>query len=348
VAIRCSITVLVPLFVLLAIGRLDLAVFASFGAFPSIYGRNVSHGARLHMQLRAGMLMFATLLGAIAAATLLASSPAAEGTMAEGTMAEWPMAEWSMAGVIALVAGITALVTQYWELRPGGSLFFVFAFGAVASMPTQPPIGEAVVTSIVVICWSLAMGMSSRLLGRRFWKPFGWPAGGVFRGDAAAVAYPLVALNVASAAVAGTAALLLSEPWGINHTYWAQLASVVPLAGHPTRLAVNRGLHRVIGTCGGLVIAALASLAHPPLWALILLIALFQGLTELVIVRSYVLGQLFVTPLALLSIELAMQGAGADVHAGALLYDRGLETVIGSAVGIVTVLLPWAVRKVSR
>lgn len=62
VAIRCGVSVFVPLLTLLLIDRIDLAIFASFGAFTAIYGRNLEHGPRLQMQLRVGFLMTALLL----------------------------------------------------------------------------------------------------------------------------------------------------------------------------------------------------------------------------------------------------------------------------------------------
>ena len=42
-AIRCAVGVFVPLITLVLLGRLDLAIFASFGAFTGIYGRGELH-----------------------------------------------------------------------------------------------------------------------------------------------------------------------------------------------------------------------------------------------------------------------------------------------------------------
>lgn len=44
VGVRCAVSVFVPLVLLLVLDRVDLAVFASFGAFTAIYGRNQPHG----------------------------------------------------------------------------------------------------------------------------------------------------------------------------------------------------------------------------------------------------------------------------------------------------------------
>ena len=57
VALRCAVGVFVPLITLVLLDRLDLAIFASFGAFAGIYGRNEPHARRLALQFRAGGLM---------------------------------------------------------------------------------------------------------------------------------------------------------------------------------------------------------------------------------------------------------------------------------------------------
>ena len=62
VATRCAISVFAPLITLVLLDRLDLAIFASFGAFTGIYGRNEPHAKRLGLQIRAGALMRVVML----------------------------------------------------------------------------------------------------------------------------------------------------------------------------------------------------------------------------------------------------------------------------------------------
>jgi len=61
---------------------------------------------------------------------------------------------------------------------------------------------------------------------------------------------------------------------------------------------------------------------------------------EMFIARQYMLAQVFVTPLALISTLLV-----APVPPGILLRDRIVETIIGAAVGIAVVLAPGTWRK---
>ena len=62
VAIRCAVGVFVPLITLVFLDRLDLAIYASFGAFAGIYGRNEPHAKRFLLQFRAGTLMLVVIL----------------------------------------------------------------------------------------------------------------------------------------------------------------------------------------------------------------------------------------------------------------------------------------------
>lgn len=148
-----------------------------------------------------------------------------------------------------------------------------------------------------------------------------------------------------AAGVAGSLATALGPVLGIQHNYWAMVAAVVPLVGHSTRYRVNRGLQRIIGTFLGLLVLAGVLWIHPPLWVIVLIIAALQCTAELFIARQYVLAQIAVTPLALLSTVLAMSASSPEVHTSGLVYDRIIETVIGAVVGMLCVATPWAWRK---
>lgn len=292
VGLRVGVTVLVPLLVLLATHRMDLAVYAVFGAFTGIYGRNLRHDPRLRAQLRGGGLMLAVL----AAATLAGRLGVAE------QADPWGLVLWT-----TVVAGVCAFV------------------------------------------WALAVGMASRVHpGRR--HQIVWPDPVLHDDGARRLILWEAAWYVVAAGVAGVVATLLAAPAGVHHNYWAMVAAVVPLVGHSTRYRVSRGLQRVIGTFLGLVLTAGIILLDPPVIVLVLIIAVLQVAAELYIARQYVIAQTVVTPLALLStmlVGVTAGGAGSLMAAGGLqhLADRGVETVIGAAVGIVCVLFPWAWRR---
>ena len=327
-AIRCAVGVFVPLTSLVLLGRLDLAIFASFGAFTGIYGRNEPHGRRLVLQLRAGTLMLGIiLLGALTAraGTELALTPSDR--------------TWLQVLATTLVAGGCSLIVARWRLRPAGSLFHIFAFAAIASIPHQPPLWQGMLVSVLTVAFSLLVGLSSRVVPSRRQSWFRPPPVRLTAGERRAARLEAVGYLVA-AGLAGTLATLAGERLGFGHNYWAMVAAVVPLVGHTTRHRISRGVQRIIGTALGLVLLAAILLLEPAPWLTVLVIAACQFGAEMFIARQYVLAQIFVTPLALISTLLV-----APVPAGTLLRDRFLETLIGAAVGIGVVLAPAVWRR---
>jgi uncharacterized membrane protein YccC len=99
----------------------------------------------------------------------------------------------------------------------------------------------------------------------------------------------------------------------------------------------------MLGTIVGVLIAAaLLALPLSPL-AVIVVVVLLQMTAELVVGRNYGLTLAFVTPLAILMVELAH-----PVDELVLLRDRALETALGVLVGVVATLLTHAASQRSR
>ncbi|MET1064327.1 MAG: FUSC family protein [Arthrobacter sp.] len=330
VAIRCAVGVFVPLITLVLLDRLDLAIFASFAAFTGIYGRNEPHARRLNLQMRAGGLMILVMF----LAALTARADALAGLSAAGTT-------WLLVGATTVVAGACSLVVAWWRLRPSGSLFHIFAFAAIASIPNQPPLWQAMLVAVLTAAFSLLVGLSSRVARSRR-TPWVRPKPPRLTPDEKRAAWLESAGYVVAAGLAGTLGTLAGVWLGVGHNYWAMVAAVVPLVGHTTRHRVSRGVQRVAGTALGLVLLAGILLLQPNPWQTVLVIAACQFGAEMFIARQYLLAQVFVTPLALTSTLLV-----APVPPGILLRDRIVETIIGAAVGIVVVLAPGAWRRLA-
>ncbi|MER1996301.1 MAG: FUSC family protein [Arthrobacter sp.] len=310
VGIRCGIGIGVPLTVLLVLGRIDLAIFVAFGAFTSIYGRNEPHRQRLGHQARAGVLMFAVILaGALSSRVGLDA--------------------WGIVAGTTAVAGLATVATGYWRLRPAGSLFHIFAYAAIASVPSHPPLEQGMLAAGATIVFALLLGMSGMLL-KRYRTPWEKPPRPAVTAARQKAIWADGALYAVAAFTAGSTATLL----GIGHNYWAMVAATVPLVGATFRHRIQRGLSRMLGTFGGLGVTALILFAGLAPWQLVLVIALLQCGAELFIARNYALAQVVITPLALLSTELSHSSDPA-----VLMQDRAVETVIGALVGMALVLL---------
>ncbi|MCB1543554.1 MAG: FUSC family protein [Methylobacteriaceae bacterium] len=132
----------------------------------------------------------------------------------------------------------------------------------------------------------------------------------------------------AAALIAGGIGALM----GLDRAYWAIAASVLMLyQGLDLTRAMQRGLERTLGTFAGLGLAAILLSAHPHGLALAAIIMVLQFLIEIVVVRNYALATIFITPIALTVTEAATPAG--DI--ATLLIDRGVDTAIGCAVGLV-------------
>ncbi len=306
-ALRVGVSVTVPLVLAAAAGRLDLALYAVFGAMASIYGRQGTHVDRAVMQLSAaGVQVGAVVLGVVTSAAT--SSP-------------WP----AVVGV-GVVAALAADISDVRRWRPPGALFAVFAYGASATAPaTWSTVPVALAVSAGAAAFALAVGAVGGLLAthrRSGTTPTRPP-----------VRPELLRRHAVGAAAAATPATALAPAWGSPLAYWAAVAAVVPLAAADVRGRLRRAWQRFAGTLVGLVVAALVLAAQPGEWAVVALVAVLQVATELVVIQRYALAMVFVTPMALLMTYL---GRGSS---DGLVLDRAATTAIGVLVGVAVILV---------
>lgn len=308
-AARIALGVAVPLLLLLWLGRLDLSVYASFGAFTGIYGRHEPWASRLRHQLQAGALL--------SASVGLGLWLAHQGAGAVVTVA-----------VTALISLGTALLSLSLGLRPAGALFFVFCVGVIAAIPKPASLGLGLGVAVLSAWLSIALGQWGAWVSARR-RP----------DELAAVKPPPINLgdywryglrHGLSVAVAGGLSTLLA----LGHNDWAMVAAaaVVGVLGHRARL--QRSIHRVTGTLAGLLVTGALLWLAPVPWVMVLLAVVMQFFAEVYVARNYGLALVFVTPLALLMNQLAHPVAAAP-----LLTARAVETVLGAAVGLIAVVL---------
>ncbi len=313
VALRAAVSLGVPLLFLWVIGRVDLSVYASFGAFASLYGRFDAYADRIRMQAAAGTVV----VGAMLVGTVL-------------VLLDTPVALRMV--VVSLLAAFAALAAYRWHWHPPGALFVVFAAGACASIPAVPASllhvallgGGSVLFSVAL---TAGIAVARRGLRRT-------PARSTMTADADAL---WMAVAVGSGALlAGVAGLVLVG----DHWYWAMVGAVAALGGAQLTARIVRGVQRLVGTLIGVAIAAGLLALHLPTLATIAVAVLLQAGAELYVNRNYGVAMFFVTPLALLMVELAVP---ADPLV--LLTDRALDTAIGVVVGTaVAVVAAWRRR----
>ncbi|NOP99130.1 MULTISPECIES: FUSC family protein [Mycolicibacterium] len=304
-ALRVALGLAVPGAALLFAGRPDLMIYAVFGAVTGMYGRAEPRRRRVvHQAQAAGIL-----LGGVAIGVALANAHAHP---------------WALVVTAVVFVAVGSVVTDRLGLKPEGPFYGVFALGAVATV--HP--GRVSPVAAVFIC--AATALLCVLLG----------ALDAPRGPAAACAPAAPAQGVmvhairyaTAVAAAGTAGVLL----GVEHANWAIAAAAGPLAAADTGGRVRRGVHRLLGTLVGLVVATLLLVPHPNEYVLAICLMVLLFPTELFMAHHHAVALGFFTPLIMLMTDLA-----EPAEPLALLADRGIDTVIGVAAAIsVAVLLP--------
>lgn len=315
VAIRAAISVGVPLLFLWTMGRLDLSIYASFGAFASLYGRTDRIGDRVRMQAAAGAVLLTAML--IGTATSVA-----------GLAAPWAIV------VVSAVASLVTLLAYSAQWHPPGALFIVFAAGATASVPADVTrLMDVLAVGLAAVVFSIVITFVYEALSARSIPRLTRTKNRIAVGAVAAE----MAITVAVATLlGGIAGLLLLD----SHWYWAMVGAVAAVSGPHVKARIIRGLQRLIGTGLGVVVAAaILALGVPPLGVILIAVGL-QAAAELFVGRNYAIAMVFITPLALLMVQLA-----APTTAGVLLSDRLGETLVGIVAGTAVAVVSALVRR---
>lgn len=326
VALRAAASVAVPMLVLWATDHLEWSLYATFGAFASLFGRTVPIRPRLRMQVQAAGVLVASVLVGTLIAVLSATVP--------GTA-------WVVVPVAAAWATAVAVLSHRLRWHPPGPLFPVFALGACSSVPVgldRLPVALAV--SVAAALFALLLTVCTA----RFETGGGAPP--TAARPAAPAAAPLtgrlpdaggeppwsmshyVVRYGVGVTVAGAVALT------IGHPYWAMVAAVVPMSAPDATGRVLRAAQRLAGTLLGVVVAWALLVSGPPPLVVIAVAALLQAGAELYVGRNYALAMVFITPLALSMTHLAH-----PVPVAGLAGERALDTLVGVAVAVAITLL---------
>lgn len=140
-----------------------------------------------------------------------------------------------------------------------------------------------------------------------------------------------------------TAACGFSLLLGLDRYYWVGLTATTVLQAGSVVLTMNRALQRSLGTLVGVVVGAVLIALHPPLALVIVLAAVFQGLTQLVVGRNFFYASILVTPMALL-----LSATAAPEPITDLAQSRIIDTVVGSVFGLLGSMLLWRGASATR
>lgn len=315
-AVRVAAGLLIPLLVLILLGRTDLTLCAIFGSLTGVFGRTEPHWRRLRHQTLPGVLMCLTVVAGV-------------------SMSVAGRSDWEVVAAATLVAGVISVAADALRVRPAGPFTYIFAFTATAAAPFSGSIGEAALAVSGSVLTAVLLGVAGRLHARTHTpglQPRTPPR--TLRQPAPRPDWTRILMHsgryVAAVAAAGSLALLL----GPGHSYWAMLAACAPIAAADAARAPLRAGHFILGTYAGVLLSAL--LLQPD-WTpvqLAVLLALLQFGGEMYVIRNYGLAMVFLTPVALL-----MTGFVSTQSVWDLTVDRAVETTIGALVAVVVILL---------
>lgn len=311
-ATQAALGIAVPIAVMTLLGEPSLGYIAASGAFTVLFAGTapVIDRARILPFVAAGLIVSAA-LGVAASANA-----------------------WLVSIGVVVVAIASAALAFGFRLGPPGPLFFVLVFGlsahVIASSPIAPLVYIAALAAGCLFSYLVAM---APLLRPRTRAMSARPLRELLPGPAFTADSRMLLLRVAIVAVIGVLLGLVIDP---TRTHWI-VGSAVAVIGVAAarRAAVQRGLHRMLGTVVGAGVYALLALLHPSgLWLALLLGAL-QFTIELVVVRHYALALVFITPLVLL-----LTGAATgDIGSMDVAFERIVDTIVGAALGAASGLL---------
>ena len=283
----------------------ELVGFPGLGALAALFGRF----APMHLRMRivvacVGMLALAVLLPSLAS---LAGAP-----------------QWAMLLLLALIAGASTLAVSHWVIGGPGAVIIVFAAGAsMAPVHGVDVVVQRVLATLaggiaaLLVCWATDWLRKDALPKVKLPVPVAPP----FRSELVAAARITVGAGMG-------AAIAYAAGW--QHPSWAAIGTAAVMQGAHLHITMNRALQRMAGTVVGSVLVGIILSQHPSFWWIAFFIVLFQFATEVIIGYNYALGQVTVTPMALLMTYLASPATASNLP-----VERVMDTILGAALGIV-------------
>ncbi|WP_062294600.1 FUSC family protein [Demequina phytophila] len=318
VALQAAVSMAVPVIVGVAAGHASLGTLASSGAFTCLYA-----AARRPVD-RVKILPIVALVLTLCAAAGAATGP-------------WPLA--TGAGLVTVTAAATAL-TYAFTIGPPGPLFPMISFGLAAHVSVLEdgvrhlPFGTVVATFAAGTAFSCLVAATS-LLRPAIRRAASTPLRVLITGPRwDRVSTELFVRAMIVAVVGTTVSLAAVDP---ERAYWTVGAGLAVIGARPGRAhAVERGLHRIVGTAAGAaVFVVVAGAISPPPLVLALILGTLQFGAQMLVVRHYALALVCITPMVLM---LAGAARGTE-PTSVVVIERVLDTVVGALLGAATGLV---------
>ena len=283
-----------------------LVGFASLGALVALFARFAPAAQRRAQMLRVALLQV--------------------GSVAAMSMTAWLGLGLELQLLVLALCGVFFLACEAGRFGAPGPLIFVFAASAsmAPALSTTQLLERIAVTAVAALVAWLVCALSDPARRRRVSMVS--PAAGA----------PAQWRFVVGRIIVGTAAAaFVTHAAGAAYPGWAAMGALAVLQAARMHLGLQRALQRVVGTAIGALLVGCLLAMQPSAWTIIGVLALVQVATELVIGRNYAIGQVLVTPMALLMTALATPAAAGS----AMVAERVVDTVAGAVIGLVVWVL---------
>ncbi len=293
--------------------------YAALGALVALFGRYAPERSRNHILFQCALVQ-----------TLAVFIMSAAGWLGLPLSVRLVM--------LALSCGIFFFVAVLGRFGPPGPLIFIFAAGAaMANADSFAQVLERTAATAVVALLAWAICAVSEHL-RHHAAP-----------DRPLPEEPVrsprqLLLASARTVVAAAIAILAAATLGADYPVWAAMGALAVLQGAHLHISMNRALQRMAGTVIGALLVWFILGQGPSVWTIIALLVILQYATELIIGSNYALGQVLVTPMALLMTHLA----APRVDGAVMVSERVLDTLLGAGVGIIIAVLSSSMEERHR
>ncbi|WP_061961150.1 FUSC family protein [Demequina flava] len=314
--LQAGMAYVIPVLLGAAIGKDHLGLLAASGAFTILHVPWLPARERIKvLPLVSVVLLICTALGTATSAC--------------------PIVNTALLTLLAI--GVGALYLAF-HMGPPGPIFAVMTFG-LGSHATAPVDGVrpmepgTVIASIAVGCLISCAIAAAPLVRKNQRRVKARSLRQIQPGpDFDREARELI-MRITIVAVVGSAiSMTFVDP---ERVYWTVGAGIGVVGMRAARgEAARRGLHRIVGTLLGIGLFAVLVQVHWTTVALAFILGSLQFATQVVIVRNYAAGLVFITPLALLIVTTSTGAATLPT-----VTERVYDTIVGALLGAATGLL---------
>ncbi|MET0437372.1 MAG: FUSC family protein [Devosia sp.] len=286
-----------------------LVGFAALGALAALFGRFAPEKGRGQIVLWAAICQTSG-VGVMSLVVWLGASP-----------------ELQLA-LLALLSGVFFFISATGRFGPPGALIFIFAAGAaMGTVDGWQVVVERVAATggVAILAWQICL--ATEIFRHKATEERPLPVE-----PARPLSHRLTAAT--RIAVGAGIAALVTHAMGAAHPAWAAMGAVAVIQGSHLHISMNRALQRMMGTVIGALAVWLVLQLDPSVTMVVVLLIGLQFATEVVIGANYGLGQVLVTPMALLMSHLAAPQAGAGIAP-----ERVFDTLVGVSIGMVIAVL---------